>query len=207
MINIQSYDEGLPISVIVPHVSRRDDFFNNYCLPSINACEPLEVIVVTDMGSAPKQRNIGLENASQPLIIWIDDDVILPQNYLSTLHDAIKNYDVAYTGYMGIVLDPSTEPNHNFRIPTIDFDYERLRSSNYISTMSLIRKSMAIKFDERLKRLQDWDLYLRMYKNGSTFIGVHNTYFMACFFDKGLSSNNNISYQEALRIIKQKHKL
>ena len=209
MINITTFEEGLPISIVIPTTTKREKFFNEMVLPMAEYNMPRQIIVVCDEGNACKQRNIGLSHVTEPYVLFLDDDVLLPQNYLTTLYEAINDFDVAYTGYVGIVLNPHTQPNHNFRIKTIDFDYEKLKKQNYISTMSLIKTSCLkdVCWDENIKRLQDWDLWLALYKKGCTFVAVHGIEFYAFYNDEGLTSNKNISYQEAYNIIKNKHNL
>ena len=51
-----------------------------------------------------------------------------------------------------------------------EFDTQKLKQNNCILT-SLIRKD-AIKWDESLKRFQDWDLWLSMAEKGKTGVWV-----------------------------------
>jgi hypothetical protein len=50
------------------------------------------------------------------------------------------------------------------------FNFEELKKNNFIHSTSLIRRKDAIKWDENLKRFQDWDLWLTMAEEGK--IGV-----------------------------------
>jgi len=59
---------------------------------------------------------------------------------------------------------------HTFDL--FDFDAERLKKGNYISTMSLLRRENCIGFDESLKRYQDWDLWKRLLEKGVKGIWV-----------------------------------
>ena len=61
MIKVQSYKEGLPVSVIVPTTkdNTRANFFDNYVLPLIEANLPSEIIINDNPGSAPQKRNEG----------------------------------------------------------------------------------------------------------------------------------------------------
>lgn len=209
-IKVDSIEDGLPISVIVPLSKNRRGFFNNYVLPLIEANNPIEIIVNDDEGRAPKKRNDGFKKSTQPFLFFCDDDILLPANYLESLYNIlIKNPDVgfAYTGYHGIVIHPHTHPMHgNFQIPAVQFSSEALRRGNYISTMTLVRRELFPMFDENLKRLQDWSLWLTIVENGHRGILVPNLTFYAYYLDEGITSNTN-SEIDAINAIRRKHNL
>jgi hypothetical protein len=213
MIDVITYDTGLPISVIIPHTPKikvRDDFFNNHVLPMIEANNPIEIIINSNDGSAPKKRNDGFKKATQPFILFSDNDIVFPKNYMENLYTTLvknPNISYAYTGYYGIVVEKNNHPiRENFRIPTIPFNEHKLRSANYISTMSLIRKEHFPMFDESLRRFQDWDIWLTMLKNGYKGISVPELEFFAYYLDEGITSNTN-NEQEAILAIIRKHNL
>jgi len=210
MIKVDRVDEGLPISVIVPLSKNRRNFFENYVLPLIEANNPVEIIVNDDEGRAPKKRNDGFKKSTQPFLFFCDDDILLPANYLESLYNASqKNPDVgfAYTGYQGIVLHPESHPMHgNFSIPSVDFNISILRRGNYISTMTLVRRDLFPGFDENLKRLQDWDVWLTVVKNGCRGVLVPNLSFFAYYLDSGITSNTNNEI-DAINAIRIKHNL
>lgn len=208
MIQVDKIEEGLPISVIVPTMLKRKPFLDAHVLPMIEINEPVEIIVVSNEGSAPRQRNMGAEKATQKYIIFWDDDCVMPQGYLRTLFNALEKNDVdyAYTGYYGIAMNPNVEPNHNFIIESQIFNASALRQYNYISTMTLIKKESFIGFDETLKRFQDWSMWLSMLEQGKTGIFIPNIKFIAFFNDDGQTSKNN-SQMDAYNIIKIKHNL
>ena len=210
MIKVDKIDDGLPISVIVPLSKNRKDFFETMTLPLIEANDVNEIIVNDDEGRAPKKRNAGFKKSTQPFIFFCDDDILLPSNYISTLYDAlIKNPDIdfAYTGYDGIVLHPESHPmGNNFRIPNVEFSLNALKKGNYISTMTLMRREVFPMFDENLKRLQDWDLFLTIVKNGGKGVLVLNQTFYAFYLDSGITSNDN-SEIDALNSVRIKHQI
>lgn len=208
MIKVDSIDDGLPVSVIVPLSKNRRNFFNNLVLPLIEANGVNEIIVNDDEGRAPKKRNDGFKKSTQPFLFFCDDDIILPANYIETLYNIlIKNPDMAfaYTGYHGIVIHPHTHPMRgNFQIPAIEFNASALKRGNYISTMTLVRRELFPMFDESLKRLQDWDVWLTIVKNGHKGILVPNQTFYAYYLDEGITSNEN-SEIDAINAIRVKH--
>ena len=210
MIDVVEYDDGLPISVIVPTSNDflRKNFFENFVFPLIEANEPIEIIINDDLGSAPKKRNDGFRKSKQPFVFFCDNDILLPKNHLKNLLNVlIKNPDVAYTysGYFGIVMDANNHPiKQNYLIQTMPFNAERLKKGNYISTMSLIRREAFPMFDENLKRYQDWDMYLTMLESKSKGMAVYNNEFYAYYLDSGITSNMNDEI-DALNAIRLKH--
>ena len=208
MITIDSIDDGLPVSVIIPLSKKRQKFFHNMVLPLIEANNINEIIINDDEGGAPKKRNDGFKKSTQPFLFFCDDDILLPANYIQSLYGALmKNPDIAfaYTGYEGIVLHPESHPMHgNFKIPHIEFNIQALKYGNYISTMSLVRREVFPMFDESLKRLQDWDLWLTIIKNGGKGILLHDLTYYAYYLDAGITSNTN-SELDAINVIRKKH--
>jgi glycosyltransferase involved in cell wall biosynthesis len=208
MIKVDKVEEGLPVSVIVPLSKSRKDFFDNMVLPLIEANDVMEIIINDNDGLAPKKRNDGFKKSTQPFVFFCDDDILLPKNYIKSLYDAlVKNpkTSFSYTGYQGIVLNPATHPMHgNFQIPSRPFNSHVLRGMNYISTMSLIRREEFPMFDESLLRLQDWDVWLTIVKNGGSGVLVPNLKFFAFYLDDGITSNGNDS---GLGAIRRKHSL
>jgi glycosyltransferase involved in cell wall biosynthesis len=211
----EDFDDTLPISVVIPMSTKRNHFFYNMVYPLIEANRPAEIIVNDNVGGAPKKRNDGFEKSTQPFVFFCDDDILMPSDYLGKLYKLLQNNPskaYAYTGYHGIVMHPQTHPlKGNFQIPSLPFNSENLRRGNYISTMALVIRECLPKpkpFDESLKRLQDWDLWLTMLKNGHEGImlfGNENMYH-AYYLDEGITSNNN-NERENHMIIVNKHKL
>ena len=210
MISVDNIEDGLPVSVIVPLSKNRKEFFENMVLPLIEANNVNEIIINDDDGSAPKKRNDGFKKSSQEFLFFCDDDILLPANYIKSLYDVlVKNPDIAfaYTGYNGIVLHPETHPMRgNFEIENIEFSVDVLKHKNYISTMSLVRRELFPMFDESLKRLQDYDLWLTIVKNGGKGILVKNKTFYAYFLDSGITSNTNNEF-DSIYTIRNKHNL
>lgn len=222
MIQTISFDDedSLPVSVIVPLSPNRRKFFESFVLPLIEANMVNEIIINDNFGTAPKKRNDGLKksNKNNKYVMFIDDDILLPKDYIRNGINAIEkaqsngeNVGFAYCGYKGIVFYPNSHPmKGNFDIPTLPFNIENLKKGNYISTMSLICRSCfgEIRFDENLKRLQDWDLFLGavLREEGCTGISIPGNEFLAFYLDEGITSNGN-NEREAFMTVLQKHKL
>jgi len=140
-------------------------------------------VIDTDAKGQSWARNRGLSIAKFASVVlfsdydcrWVPDAV---ECLYTTLHEAqaaeASEWPVgyAYGGYH--------QMQHG--VPALTFglqpwSWPRLCQSNYISTMSLVdTKRMAekgcLQFDERLQRLEDWDLWLRCGQRGLAGIGV-----------------------------------
>lgn len=210
MIETITYDDGLPISVIIPTAKSRQRFFYDFVFPLIEANRPIEIIINDDTGSAAKKRNAGFKSATQPFVYFLDDDCLLPVNHLQKLYDTLlinPNKGYAYTGYKGIVMHPNSHPMHgNFNIKTQDFNGKTLLNGNYISTMALLRKELFIGFDETIPMLEDWDFWLKLFIRKVEGIAVYENEFYAFYNDDGTTStNNNKLLYESDAIIKKRY--
>lgn len=205
----------LPISVIVPHRRdrEREDFFNRFCLPSIRANEPAEIIVQENDGRsaamASRMRNEGARKATQELLYFCDDDLILAADCLSRLEATLATFRdraFAYGDYIGVVLPGSSHPlgSSTFRQIGRPWDVESLLVCNYISTMSLVRRSAFVPFDETLPQLEDWDLWLTLAERGHQGIYSRGVLFHAYYFGEGITRGEN--HDEAYRRVQEKHK-
>ena len=91
------------------------------------------------------------------------------------------------------------------------FNGQHLRKTNYISTMSVIKTRELIKyagafpFDEKLSRLQDWDLWLTLLNEGCTGVHVPEILFNTQFSMDGIS--NGSGSQESINAVTKKHHL
>lgn len=204
MIDIINNTDGLPISVIVPLQEKRKRFFYQFVLPLIKANNPKEIIINLNDGGASKKRNEGFKISTQPFVSFVDDDILLPNGYFSALHMAISNtnFGYAYTGYIGIVTYPDTNPiKTNFILPTTEYNIDKLlNEGNYISSISLIKRKIFPLWDESLSRFTDYDLYLRLFKNGIIGKAVHGVDFFAFYMDEGMTTiNNGDTYQDIVK--------
>lgn len=194
----QYNSEGLPISVIIPASMSRLEFLVHITLPSIRANHPAEIVINDDDGRAPEKRNAGFDASTQPYVFFCDDDIWLPDGYLSRLLSGLKEHQdnasigYAYTGYVAISFNPNRNPAYKKEreYSSIAFHSNRLLHTNYISTMSLMRRQVFPYFDARLRRLQDWDLYLNLLSRNITGVAVKGQLFEAYYLDKGITSND-----------------
>ncbi len=121
---------------------------------------------------APKARNAGFALSHGRFVIFLDADIVMKPEMLSTLYEALRANPGASYAYGGFRFGIA-------RFRGERFDPERLKRVNFIHTSALIRREDFPGFDESLKRFQDWDLWLTMLKNGKRGIGVGKILFSA----------------------------
>ncbi|MBI1961282.1 MAG: hypothetical protein HYS45_01105 [Parcubacteria group bacterium] len=92
-----------------------------------------------------------------------------------------------------------------------EFDADRLRQMPFIHTTSLMRREHFPGFDESLKRLQDWDLWLTMLEKGYNGIWIQEVLFnvktggtMSSWLPSFLAKRNK-EYQASVEVVRKKH--
>ncbi|PIP33654.1 hypothetical protein COX69_03385 [Candidatus Falkowbacteria bacterium CG_4_10_14_0_2_um_filter_48_10] len=114
---------------------------------------------------APYARNKGFRAARGELVIFIDADIILRPDMLAVLRQALDGHPEAAYAYSSFYWGWK-------KFPSFPFSVKRLKKMPYIHTAALIRRDAFLGFDERVKRLQDWDLWLSMLEHGQTGVYV-----------------------------------
>ena len=206
----------------------------------------LKVITQKNQG-AQVARNRGWQELAQSTIhdtrytrytIFCDADIVLQKDCIEKMVSALEKHPEASYAY--------TSFKFGWKIFKLwSFDAERLQKMPYIHTTSLIRYS-ALKdllsddiiylrsqindvqtardivrgpFDQSIKRLQDWDLWLTMLGQGHTGVWVPEILFQVISTQGTMSKwlpsfvyklpfmESVKKYNEAVNIIKQKHKI
>jgi hypothetical protein len=199
-----------PVTVVIPTIDSRYKFLTEVCLPSVKAAKPAEIIVVGgDDLNGNEKRNVGRRGSSQPFILNVDDDSTLQSNCIHEMMVALlkdENATFAYSDYR-VEVAPGVE----YKNPAGDmypgvWNPDRLRRGNYIDVTSMIRKDDLLGiFDARIKRFQDWDLWLTMLDMRCRGTYVHQNLFTKHVIDQGVTLR--IPDDEAMAAIKEKHRL
>lgn len=161
-------------------------------------------------------RNRGWREAKGEFLIFLDSDMTLGDDCFEKLVKALEDHpEVSY------VYAPIRYGNKLFRLWS--FSADRLRKMPYIHTSSLVRAKDFPGFDENVKRLQDWDVWLTMLEQGKVGMRVSETildvkprpdgisqwvprwFFWIPWFLIGWKPDRVRKYQEAVKIIKEKH--
>lgn len=130
---------------------------------------------------APAARNRGFRESKGEYVIFWDADIIAEPEMLEKMLAALDAEPEANYAYS----------NFNFgrkKMPARAFDAQALKKNNYINTVSLIRRSAAIPWDESLKRFQDWDYWLMMLEQGKTGVWVPEFLYRAIPHRGGISA-------------------
>ena len=163
---------------------------------------------------APAARNAGFRASHGDLLLFCDADAALAPEALAEMKKALsENLEAAYA-YSSFMWGKKL-----FKLGA--FNADKLRSMPYIHTMSLLRREAfpASGWDESIRKLQDWDLWLTILEQGKAgcFIdkvlfsiqtGGHISNWLPAFAYKLLPFLPNVKkYKRAVAIVKTKHGL
>lgn len=163
---------------------------------------------------APAARNRGEREAQGEYLFFCDADAVLAPDALATMLQALlDNPDASY------VYSSFRWGKKLFKLGP--FDPDKLKKMPYIHTMSLIRRGDFPKggWDEGIKKLQDWDLWLTMLEQGKVGLWIPKVLFtvapggtisswLPAFAYRLLPFLPSVRrYNRALKIIKEKHGL
>lgn len=140
---------------------------------------PLRIFRQENKG-APAARNRGFRESGGEYVIFWDADVLAEPEFLESLYNVLqKNKDAVYA-YAAYYFGWK-------KMKPIAFDPERLKENNYIHSTSLVRREVVVKWDENLRRFQDWDFWLTLLENG------HKGVFVPKFLFKVIPNKGGIS--------------
>lgn len=160
------------------------------------------IVVQPDCGrGANWARNKGFELCRTEFVLFCDDDIEWVPDGIEAMLDTLDAHPEAaysYGSYMTLV------HGTQHLISDKQFDAAALRKNNFVSTMSVLRSKLFPGFDESLKRLQDWDLWLTLLEQGH--VGKHcgKIVFHTVTAPNGITFGS-IPSHEAYAAIRQKH--
>lgn len=147
-------------------------------------------------------RNIGFRISRGSFLIFCDADMVMKSEMIGAMKSALDNDKVAAFAYCKFRW--IREKNGATKIVGGgDWNLDRLKRQNYISTMSLLRREYFIPFDEKVKRYQDYDFWWSIVKNGKRGTFVNSILFDAWMRKDGISETE--SEKDALSYIRKKH--
>lgn len=214
------------LGIVVPHYNQHETLYMS--VGSLLTSKVEKKIVVVDDGSVPSvvyappipddvsviginpnhgvqvARNTGFQYLSRfkcEYILFSDSDVIWMPRALDKMIaalDADKGASFAYCDFIW----------GHINMFAGYWDKEKLYKENYISTMSVIRTSCLMSFaykpwNEGLKRLQDWALWLSLVNLGCRGVYVQDVLFKTPLRDDGISRTG--SHAAAVKAVKSRH--
>lgn len=231
------------VSVIIPAYQSASTIPTTLKSLGSQTYQPAEVIVVndgsTDMleealapwrdrityltqpnGGAPKARNAGFDCSTGEFVLFVDADVRLEPTAIEQMVRVLQTQPEVAWVYSDFKFGWKTFHLH-------EYDESQLRRLNYIHTCSLLRRETFPRFDEQLKKFQDWDLWLTMAERGHQGRWIPSTLFhveqrnakigMSTWLPsfmyrlpligQGKGNTTIAKYRQAEEIIRAKHRL
>lgn len=115
-------------------------------------------------------RNFGIERSAYPFIAYLDSDNRWYPEFLARMRDALQgagtSWEIAYC--MANCYRKDLVTGNVFQDGTMGqpFNFKKLMEGNYIDINTFVHSRKALefagKFDEKLRRLEDWDIIIRM---------------------------------------------
>lgn len=147
---------------------------------------------------APVARNKGASIGIGEYLLFVDADVqMYPRSIEYMVSRLVENPDIDFTYGSFMWGKLKVEPLH--------FDLDNLKRANYITTMSMMRHGVFPRWDESLKRQQDWDLWLTIALNGGVGMYCEKILFETPVRQGSISTDENISIKNSRCVVLKKH--
>jgi len=175
---------------------------------------PYKIIEHDINKGAPYARNHGFQASKGNFLLFTDADSILTKNMLWDMLNTLNSQENTSFVYSSFFWG-----RKSFRL--MPFSSKKLRKMPYIHTMSMIRAKDFPRhgWDESIKKLQDWDLWLTMVEEGKK--GFFIDKFLFKVHPGGTMSNwlpriaykmlpfipSVRKYNKAVKVIQEKHHL
>lgn len=126
--------------------------------------------------NAQQSRNFGLARASSEYVIFLDADDFMSDSMIESLERALDDHPGARVAYCDKYVFGDPAAILKLKLPyywkAADFSVRHLQFKNFIMLTSLVRREFLSNFDERIRRLQDWDTWLSILKSDGHAIRV-----------------------------------
>lgn len=155
-------------------------------------------------GGAPKARNEGYPLSKGDYVSFWDSDCYAEPGMVRMWVKAFNKYNVdfVYSGYRFL------DENHTF-FQSDMFNKYLLTCNNYISTMFPMKREIFPGFDESLKSLQDWDMWLTITERGYKGHFIEGSGFSTEFRKKSISAQGctHDMWLERYNTVRNKHNI
>lgn len=194
--------ERIPeLTIIIPHRvwETPDRALDSLKLSSYQNFKTVAVCDYEQKG-APWARNEGFKQCDTEFVLFSDNDIDWTINGIKHMMDCLKTHPETTYCYGVNRIGPLTQCQE-------EFDPELLKKHNYISTMSVMRSKDFPGFDEKLKRFQDWDLWLNLLINHNKIGTNCNKLIFSTEVKPGITQEAELNEIQATKIIKDKYGL
>lgn len=185
-----------PITIIIPN---KYDQVPKLTLESLyeQTFKEFDIVIINDFdGNACKARNEGFKHVDTPYVLFSDNDLIWAKDGVATLYNTLVQHPECSWSYSKFMLGKNCIGNK-------PFDPASLFNKNYITGNSLFVTKDFPGWDENIKKLQDWDVFLTLTENGKKGIFCDKIIFETPIRD-GIS-NTGIHSNVARQIVLDKH--
>jgi glycosyltransferase involved in cell wall biosynthesis len=144
------------------------------------ASYPFHTVRLPENRGAAVARNEGARMATGRYFLFLDADVELRPDALTKMRQALE-----------------ADPEAAFVYASFRFGWKRfkgqlfsltaLKKKPFIHTTSLLRRTVFPGFDERLKKFQDWDLWLTIAERGGKGVWIPEELFTVAAREEGMS--------------------
>lgn len=177
------------ISIIIPVYNQTRELEQALTSIKSQTYKNVEIIIEEDKlhEGAPIMRNRGLEKAAGEYVIFWDADIVAEPRMLEVMKESLDDNPLASFAYgdynFQLSIFPAIAGSRSWRdnlqkiFKSQIFNIQKLKQNNYIHSTSLLRRQDTIKWDESLKRFQDWDLWLTMTEQGKIGVYIPETLF------------------------------
>jgi glycosyltransferase involved in cell wall biosynthesis len=157
-----------------------------------------DIIIINDLNrNANEARNAGFKLVHTPYVLFSDNDINWHPMALKWMYDFLEecpDFSYCWGSYeMGGKMFCNRYWNR-----------DELLKHNYISTMTMVRTLDHPGFDPKIRRLQDWDVWLTMLQEGKRGEYIDKMIFTTDKRD-GIT-RNSVPWEVAVEAIKGKHK-
>lgn len=166
-VRVKSEVPEIPVvSIIIP--SRVGERISAMASIERQTHKNLEVIIQYDYYNrgAAATRNAGVEKATGSYLLFCDNDAELAPDAVEVMLTALQTTGADWV-YGRARIDRKIVTQDRPATPPADTRSEAfIRYFNGIHTTSMIRSAVKPRFDERMLRFSDWDLWIRLAKAG-----------------------------------------
>lgn len=197
----QTYDNYEIICIDDASTDNTEDFIKSHYHKEIAANKLRYVRLATHKGVSGA-RNDGLSRAANPWICYADSDNVMMVDFLMTYKDLIKENPAAKCFYTKLRYQGTTKTQGRH------YSWQTLCAGNYIDLGVFVHHLSLYKelggFDEKLKRLVDWDLILRYTRKYPPVFSPKVTLEYNNGDDPSRISNRE-NFQKSLKIIRKRY--